>query len=106
MPPPSPPPAARPSSNARAAGITQPDYVHLSPGPRPTATLHFNPASPQAGWEALRGWARYRATTVTATETPGRTGTYTARVTWHHDGITFNASAHITAPPDHDQDER
>jgi hypothetical protein len=83
--------------DARAAGIAQPDHVHLHPGPAPSASLHFTPASPQAGWDALRGWARYRATTITATEKPDPDGTHHARVTWHHDGITFQANAHIPA---------
>jgi len=88
--------------DARAAGIPQPDYVHLHPGPSPSAGLQFNPPTPQAAWDALRGWARYRSTTVTATESTARKGTYTARVTWHHDGIAFEAYAHITAPAQDD----
>ncbi len=90
--------------DARAAGITQPDYVHLHAGPRPSAGLQFSPPSPQDAWDALRGWARYRATAVTATESTARPGTYLARLTWHHDGIEFEAYAHITTAPGPDPD--
>lgn len=86
--------------DARAAGIPQPDYVHLHAGPVPSAALQFSPPTPQAAWNALRGWARYRNTTITATQTPA--GTYHARLTWHHDGIAFEAYAHITTTPDPD----
>jgi hypothetical protein len=85
--------------DARAAAIPQPDYVHFHAGTNPTAGLLFTPATPQDAWDALRSWARYRNTTVTATEEPGRTGTYLARLTWHHDHIAFEAYAHISAGP-------
>ncbi len=83
--------------DARAAGIPQPDHVHLHPGTAPSATLHFNPPAPQAAWDALRGWARYRQATITATEPPDRDGAYHAHLTWHQDGIRFQASARIPA---------
>jgi hypothetical protein len=86
--------------DARAAAIPQPDYVHFHAGTSPTAGLLFTPDSPQAAWDALRSWARYRNTTVTATQAPDRPRTYLARATWHHDSIQFEAYAHITTPPD------
>jgi hypothetical protein len=86
--------------DARAAAIPQPDYVHFRAGTSPTASLMFTPDSPQAAWDALRSWARYRGTTVTATETPDSPGIYLARATWHHDHIAFEAYARISTPPD------
>jgi hypothetical protein len=86
-------------TDARTAGLPMPDYVHHTNGTTPTATLHFTPATPHDGWEALRAWASAHHTTVTATESATRPGTYTARAEWHHDGIAFEAYAHITTPP-------
>ena len=91
--------AAQALIDARAHGIPQPDYVYLSPGPGPSAGLQFSGTRPDAAWDALRGWARYRSAAITATEDPGRPGTYHARVKWDHDGIAFEASARITTPP-------
>lgn len=91
--------------DARAAGIPLPDWIHIQAGPSPSARLQFNPPTPQAAWEALRGWAHYRSATITATETADRDTTYLASVTWHHDGIAFKAYAYITAPAAQDPDQ-
>ncbi len=88
--------------DARAAGIPQPDHIYLHPGPAPSAAFQFHPATPRAAWDALRDWARYRAAAITATESAHQPGSYTARLTWHHDGIEFEAYAHITTAPSQD----
>ena len=91
--------AAQVLIDARAAGIPQPDYVQIHPGPIPSADLQFSPGNPDTAWDHLRAWARHRLTTITAKENRTHPGTYIARVTWTHDGIDYDAYAHITTPP-------